>query len=73
MNSYITFLKRNKLYALIEAFGMAFALGFIILLVAYAKTEYSVGRNIKDADKIYIMGGGDSFGMTLDTPVEFCP
>ncbi len=73
MNSYITFLSRNKLYALIEAFGMAFALGFIILLVAYAKTEYSVGRNIKDADKIYIMGSGDSFGMTLDTPVEFCP
>ena len=73
MNSYFTFLSRNRLYTLIEAFGMAFALGFIILLVAYAKTEFDVGRNIPNAKKIYVLGTGDMYGMTLDTPVEFFP
>ena len=71
MKSYFKFLSRNRIYTLIEAFGMAFALGFIILLLSYAKTEYSVGKNIKDADKIYVLGTGDMFGLTLDTPVEF--
>ena len=71
MKSYFKFLSRNKVYTLIEAFGMAFALGFIILLLSYAKTEYSVGKNIKDADKIYVLGTSDMYGMTLDTPIEF--
>lgn len=71
MKSYLRFLSRNKLYAIIEAFGLSFALGFIVLLVSYAKAEFSIGRNIKDADKIYLLGTGDMFGMTLDTPVEF--
>ena len=52
---------------------MAFALGFIILLVAYAKTEFSVGRNTPNAEHIYALGTGDMLGMTLDTPVEFFP
>ncbi|MBO5628536.1 MAG: hypothetical protein J5965_05585, partial [Aeriscardovia sp.] len=65
MKSYLRFLSRNKLYAIIEAFGLAFALGFVILLVSYAKAEFSRGRNIKNADKIYLLGSGDMFGMTL--------
>ena len=71
MNSYFTFLSRNKVYTFIEAFGIAFALGFIILLLSYAKAEYSVGKNTGDADNIYILGTGDMYGLTLDTPVEF--
>jgi len=73
MTSYLHFLSRNKLYTCIEAFGMAFALGFVILLVAYAKTEFDVGKSIKNAQEIYVLGTGDMFGMTLDTPVEFFP
>lgn len=73
MNSYLTFLSRNRVYTSIEAIGMAFALGFIILLVAYAKTEFSVGRNLPNAEHIYTLGTGDMLGMTLDTPVEFFP
>ncbi len=71
MKSYFRFLSRNKLYAAIEAFGLAFALGFVILLLSYAKAEFITGRNIKAGDKIYLLGTGDMFGMTLDTPVEF--
>ena len=73
MKSYLIFLSRNKLYTCIEAFGLAFALGFIILLVSYAKTEFSVGKNIPNADKIYVLGTGDMFGVTLDAPVVFFP
>lgn len=73
MKSYLRFLSRNKLYTCIEAFGLAFALGFIILLVSYAKTEFSVGKNIPNADKIYVLGTGDMFGVTLDAPVVFFP
>ena len=73
MTSYLHFLSRNKLYTCIEAFGMAFALGFVILLVAYAKTEFDVGKSIKNAREIYVLGTGDMSGMTLDTPVEFFP
>lgn len=73
MNSYFTFLSRNRVYTFIEAIGMALALGFIILLVAYAKTEFSVGRNLPNANQIYTLGTGDMLGMTLDTPVEFFP
>lgn len=73
MNSYFTFLSRNRVYTFIEAIGMAFALGFIILLVAYARAEFSVGRNLPNANRIYALGNGNSHGMTLDTPVEFFP
>lgn len=73
MNSYLKFLSRNKLYTCIEAFGLAFALGFIILLVSYAKTEFSVGKDLVNADKVYALGSGKFYGLTLDTPVEFFP
>ena len=73
MKSYLKFLSRNKLYACIEAFGLAFALGFVILLVSYAKTEFSVGKNLQNADKVYALGSGKFYGLTLDTPVEFFP
>jgi len=69
IKGYLRFLSRNKLYAIIEAFGLAFALGFVILLVSYAKAEFSTGRNIKDADKIYLLGTGDiACHLSLLTP-----
>ncbi|MBO4753722.1 MAG: ABC transporter permease [Bacteroidales bacterium] len=73
MKSYLIFLSRNKLYTFIEAFGLAFALGFVVLLVSYAKTEFSVGKNLQNADKVYALGSGKFYGLTLDTPVEFFP
>ena len=73
MKSYLIFLSRNKLYTFIEAFGLAFALGFVVLLMSYAKTEFSVGKNLQNADKVYALGSGKFYGLTLDTPVEFFP
>ena len=40
MKSYFKFLSRNKVYAVIEMLGLALAFGFIIILAAYARTEF---------------------------------
>ena len=73
MKSYLRFLSRNKLYAAIEVMGLPLALGFIIILASYAKTEFSVGTKQPLSKEIYIIGTSDFFGMTLGTAEEFFP
>ncbi len=73
MKSYLRFLSRNKLYAAIEVMGLSLALGFIIILASYAKTEFSVGTKQPLSKEIYIIGTSDFFGMTLGTAEEFFP
>lgn len=73
MRTYFKFLSRNKLYTAIEAFGLSVAIGFVIILASYARMEYSVGKNVKDAKDIYAVGMGNSLGMTWGTPQEFFP
>lgn len=73
MKSYLTFLSRNKLYTLIQLFGLSVALGFVILLASYARTEYSVGASHPYAREMYAVGYGESVGMTLGTGPEFFP
>lgn len=67
MKTFFKFLQRNKLYTAIEAFGLSVALGFVVLLASYARTEYSVGRTRPAYDSIYAVGYGDCIGMTLGT------
>ena len=73
MKSYLVFLSRNKLYTLIELFGLSVALGFILLLASYARSEYTVGTRFSNAHQVYAIGSGDSYGMTLGTAEEFFP
>ena len=73
MRSYINFLSHNKLYAAIEAFGMAAALGFVVILSAYAMMEYSVGKGNEKSGEIYAVGSGNYLGMTWGTAQEFFP
>ena len=73
MKSYVTFLSRNKLYTAIQLFGLSVALGFVILLAAYARTEFSVGASHPYAKDMYVVGFGDYVGMTLGTGPEFFP
>lgn len=73
MKSYFKFLSRNRLYSAVEILGLSIALGFVVLLMAYAKTEFSVGSRQPDADKIYAIGMGDCVGMTLGTGEELFP
>ncbi len=72
-STYLKFLSRNKLYTFIEVFGLSVALGFVILLASYAKTEFSVGGKQPLSKQLYVVGAGDSFGMTLGTSEEFFP
>ncbi len=71
MNTYLKFLSKNKLYAAIEAFGLAVALGFVIILGSYAKTEFSVGAKQPLSKQLYAIGTGNCVGMTLGTAEEF--
>lgn len=72
-STYLRFLSRNKLYTFIEVFGLSVALGFVILLASYARTEFSVGAKQPLSQRLYVVGAGDSFGMTLGTSEEFFP
>ncbi len=73
MNTYFKFLSKNKLYTAIEAFGLSVALGFIILLASFARTEFSVGAHQTLSKRIYAIGMEDMVGMTLGTGEEFLP
>ena len=73
MSTYLKFLSKNKLYTVIEALGLSVALGFVILLTSYARTEFSVGARQPLSKQIYAIGGGDCVGMTLCTGDEFFP
>ncbi len=73
MNTYFKFLSKNKLYTAIEAFGLSVALGFIILLASYARTEFSVGAHQPLSKQLYAIGTEDMVGMTLGTGEEFFP
>lgn len=72
-STYLKFLSRNKLYTFIEVFGLSVALGFVILLASYARTEFGVGAKQPLSKQLYVVGSGDSFGMTVGTSEEFFP
>lgn len=72
-STYLRFLSRNKLYTFIEVFGLSVGLGFVILLASYARTEFSVGAKQPLSRQLYVIGAGNSFGMTLGTSEEFFP
>lgn len=73
MKSYFTFLKRNKLYTVIQLFGLSVSLGVVILLASYAHTEFSVSAKKVTDEPIYALGPNDFIGMTLGTPKAFFP
>ena len=73
MKSYFTFLDRNKLYTAIQFFGLAIALGVVILLTSYADTEFNIGNNQSYSHQLYAVGYGDGIGMTTGTAPELFP
>ena len=63
MKSYFRFLSRNKLYTLINVFGLVVSLMFIILLGDYTWRQYSIDSWHKQADRIFLVGSQDHFFM----------
>lgn len=56
LKTYLVFLSRNKAYTLINLFGFAVSMAFVILIGLYASQEYSVNHRHKDADRIFAQG-----------------
>ena len=73
MKSYFTFLSRNKLYTIIQLFGLSVTLGVVILLASYARTEFSVSAKKVTDEPVYAVGPSDYIGMILGTPKAFFP
>lgn len=56
LKSYLTFLSRNKVYTLINIFGLSVSLMFVILIAVYTTQEYNVDKMHSKADRIYSLG-----------------
>ena len=56
MKSYLRFLSRNSLYAVIMAVGLSVSLAFVIIMSCYVWQQYRVGRQYPDYENIYILG-----------------
>lgn len=66
MNSYLKFLSRNKLYALIEAFGLAVSLCLTILIGSYVWQQYGIAYGSKDYERIYSLSSEDVVCLSYD-------
>ena len=53
--TYFTYLGRNKLFTLVNIGGLAISLMFVILIADMVSRQLTVDKNIKDADRIYLM------------------
>ena len=61
MKSFFHFLKHNPCYALINVFGLAVSLMFVILIGDYTWRQYSVDSWNRNRDRIYLMGNNRNF------------
>ncbi len=56
MKSFFKFLSRNKLYASIEAVGLAVSLAFVIIIGSYVWQQYAVTWENPDRVRVYVPG-----------------
>lgn len=63
MNSFLNFLKRNKLYALINLLGLTISMAFVLLLAVYVQRQLSTDAFQKNADRIYVVTNEESVNM----------
>ena len=55
MNSFINFLKRNKLYSAVNLLGLSLSMTFVLLLAVYVTSQLSTDSFQKNADRIYVI------------------
>ncbi|MDR2144981.1 MAG: ABC transporter permease [Tannerella sp.] len=60
--TFFKFLGKNKLYTLIDVFGLSVSLMFVILIAIYTTQELSTDRFHAKADRIYVLGNDNSLG-----------
>ena len=54
--AFYIYLKRNRIYTLINVFGLAVSLTFAVLIGVYVTRELSVDRFHRNGDRIYVLG-----------------
>lgn len=59
LKSFLQFLKRSKLYTIINLFGLAVSLMFVILIADYCSRMFLVDRSYSRSKDIYTIGMGD--------------
>lgn len=60
--SYFKFLSRNKVFTVINVFGLSVSLMFVILIMVYVGQGLSTDRFQKNADRIYVIGNEEWTG-----------
>lgn len=55
INSYLTFLSRNKAYTAINVFGLSVSLMFVILIGLYYEHETGVDQQIPDKERVVLV------------------
>ncbi|MCR4849214.1 MAG: FtsX-like permease family protein [Bacteroidales bacterium] len=67
MKSFLNFLKRNKLYSLINLVGLTVSMAFVLLLAVYVQRQLSTDAFQENADRIYLVAPENSFTMAYWT------
>ncbi len=63
MKSFFNFLKRNKLYALINLLGLTISMAFVLLLAVYVQKQLSTDAFQENADRIFVITNEESLNM----------
>ncbi len=63
MKSFFNFLKRNKLYALINLLGLTISMAFVLLLAVYVQKQLSTDAFQENADRIYLIANEEGLNM----------
>ena len=59
MKSFWNFLKKNKLYGVINLVGLTVSMAFVLLLAVYVQRQLSTDTFQENADRIYVIANED--------------
>ena len=62
MKSFLNFIRKNRLYAFINLFGLTVSLAFVLLLAVFVSRQLTTDAFQKNADRIYIYANEDFIG-----------
>lgn len=63
MKSFWNFLRKNKLYAVVNLVGLTVSMAFVLLLAVYVQRQLSTDTFQENADRIYVIANEDNVTM----------
>ena len=67
MKSFWNFLKRNRLYALINILGLTISMAFVLILAVYVQKQLTTDAFQKNADRVYLVAPKHGYMMAYWT------